>query len=99
MPSRACACRCSSVRAGFGRRPPCDRRYAPGTGRPEGRSAALGALLAAAGGGQVLLGVTERPSSAGNYVSLRVRVHLQQAETVLDVYEVLREVEQVITVL
>lgn len=67
--------------------------------RPEGRAGALGALLAAAGGGEVLLDVTERPSSAGKYVSLRVKVHLDQAEKVLDVYEVLRQVEHVITVL
>lgn len=67
--------------------------------RPEGRGAALAALLAAAGGSEVLLDVTERPSSAGRYVSLRVKVRLERAEKVLDVYEVLREVEHVITVL
>ena len=66
--------------------------------RPEGRAAALGALLAAASGGE-LLDVTERPSSGGKYVSLRVKVHLEHAERVLDVYEVLRQVEHVITVL
>lgn len=67
--------------------------------RPEGRGGALAALLAAAGGSDVLVDVNERPSSGGKYVSLRVRVELASAEKVLDVYEVLKQVEHVITIL
>lgn len=67
--------------------------------RPVGRAAALGALMSAAGETAVLVTISERTSMGGKYVSLRVKVHLETAERVLDVYEVLREVDDVITAL
>jgi putative lipoic acid-binding regulatory protein len=67
--------------------------------RPDGRAAALGALISAAGPEASLLEVTERASQGGRYLSLRVKVHLDSADVVLDIYEVLREVDQVITAL
>jgi putative lipoic acid-binding regulatory protein len=67
--------------------------------RPGARSAALGAVLAVTGGSLSLVDVTERPSSAGNYASLRVKVRVEAAAGVLDVYEVLRGVDGVLTVL
>jgi putative lipoic acid-binding regulatory protein len=67
--------------------------------RPDGRPAALGALLAAAGGSERLIEVTERSSERGNYVSLRVKVQLESSAVVLDVYEVLRRVDGILTVL
>lgn len=67
--------------------------------RPAARSAALGAVLAVTGGSGALVDVNERPSSAGNYASLRVKVRVEAATGVLDVYEVLRGVDGVLTVL
>lgn len=67
--------------------------------RPADRAVVLSALSAAAGGSERLLDVGERASCAGTYVSLRVQVQMDRAEHVLDVYEVLRQVEQVVTVL
>ncbi|MEQ1503990.1 MAG: DUF493 domain-containing protein [Myxococcota bacterium] len=67
--------------------------------RPEGRAAALGALMSAAGPDSSLIDVTERASHAGRYLALRVKVQLDRAEQVLDVYEVLKEVDEVITAL
>ncbi|MEZ4235592.1 MAG: DUF493 family protein [Myxococcota bacterium] len=65
--------------------------------RPPARGAVLGAVMSAAGSGAVLLDVSERASAAGNYLSLRLRVQLEGAERVLDVYEVIRAVDDVIT--
>jgi putative lipoic acid-binding regulatory protein len=67
--------------------------------RPTARSAALGAVLAVTGGSDSLVDVNERESSNGNYTSLRVRVKVDAATGVLDVYEILRGVDGVLTVL
>lgn len=67
--------------------------------RPAHRAAALSALLSAAGGSEALLEVGERASSHGNYLALRIKVHLDAATRVLQVYEVLRQVEGVLTVM
>ncbi|MCA9494558.1 MAG: DUF493 family protein [Myxococcales bacterium] len=67
--------------------------------RPAHRSSAVAALLAAAGGSDTLLEVSERSSSHGNYLALRVRVQVDAAERVLQVYEVMREVEGVLTIM
>ncbi len=67
--------------------------------RPQHRGAAVAALLAAAGGSHTLLEVTERSSSHGNYLALRVRVQVQSSRTVLEVYEVVRQVEGVLTIM
>lgn len=66
--------------------------------RPAARTPALGAVLAVTGGAS-LVEVTERPSAQGNYVALRIRTRVAEATRVLDVYEVLRGVEGVLTVL
>jgi len=67
--------------------------------RPSAKTAALGAVMAVTGGVTALVDVSERPSSNGNYLSLRVRVEVDEATRVLDVYEVLRRVEGVLTIL
>lgn len=67
--------------------------------RPQAKPGALSAVLAVAGGPDALLDVGERASCNLTYLSLRVRVHLPSAEAVLDVYQVLRSVEGVITIL
>lgn len=67
--------------------------------RPPTRSAVLGAVLSVAGGSEALLDVSERASSQGTYVALRVRVRMAEAASVLDVYEVLRGVTGVLTVM
>jgi len=41
--------------------------------------------------------VEERPSRKGNYVSLRMTTQVHTAEQVLDVYEVLGKLDEVIT--
>lgn len=67
--------------------------------RPPDRAIVLAALQAAAGSAERLHDVSERASCAGNYVSLRVLVTLDHASHVLDVYDVLKQVPQVVTVL
>jgi putative lipoic acid-binding regulatory protein len=67
--------------------------------RPPDRSGAISAVLATVGGSERLIEVTERSSERGNYVAIRVRVTVDAATVVLDVYEVLRGVEGVITVM
>jgi putative lipoic acid-binding regulatory protein len=66
---------------------------------PEGRAAVLGAMMSAAGPDALLLDVSERSSTNGKYLSLRVKVRLGRAEDVLEVYEVIRAVDDVITAL
>lgn len=46
-----------------------------------------------------VLDVAERPSSKGSYVSVRLRLHAPSAEAVLDVYDVLSELDSVLTTL
>lgn len=64
--------------------------------RPAATGATVAAMVAAAGGGAVLEDVTERKSRMGNYVALRVRIRVQDAEIVLDVYEILRSIDGVL---
>ena len=66
---------------------------------PAVRSAVIGAVVSSVGGGEAVLEVSERASSNGTYVSVRVRVRVERAEAVLDIYEVLRGVEGVLTIL
>lgn len=65
--------------------------------RPENRSAVVSAVVAAVSHPSPLRGLTERLSRQGNYVSVRIRVEVQSAEEVLDVYEVLRALDGVLT--
>ncbi len=67
--------------------------------RPGHRSRVLTAMVAAAGDPNALIDVAERRSRAGNYVALRVRVQVSDAQIVLDVYEVLRQLDGILTVL
>ncbi|MCB9683804.1 MAG: DUF493 family protein [Alphaproteobacteria bacterium] len=67
--------------------------------RPAHRSSAVAALLAAAGGSETLIEVSERSSSHGNYLALRIRVHVETPHTVLQVYDVMRQVEGVLTIM
>lgn len=67
--------------------------------RPVHRSAAVTAVAHAVGGSESLLSIDERRSSQGTYVSLRIRVHAETVDTVLGVYEVIRTVEGVLTVM
>jgi putative lipoic acid-binding regulatory protein len=64
---------------------------------PHAAPAAIGAMVAAAGEGSRTEHVDERRSSKGTYVALHVRIFVQDAERVLDVWEVLRAVEGVLT--
>ncbi len=66
---------------------------------PESKGAAVAAVAAAVGGEHLVERVTERRSSKGKYVSVRVRVQVESASTVLEVYEVLKVVRGVMTVL
>ncbi|MBN2798829.1 MAG: DUF493 domain-containing protein [Deltaproteobacteria bacterium] len=66
---------------------------------PAARSGVLSAMSAAAGPEAALLAVDERASSQGTYLSLRVRMSLPDAENVLHVYEILRDLEGVKTAL
>ncbi|MBW1876745.1 MAG: DUF493 domain-containing protein [Deltaproteobacteria bacterium] len=57
----------------------------------------VSAMVAGAGPGARVEDVTERVSKKGNYLALRVRIHLDSAGRVLDVYEVLNSLEHVLT--
>jgi putative lipoic acid-binding regulatory protein len=67
--------------------------------RPVHRSAAVAAVVRAAGGDEVLLSVDERASSNGTYVALRIAVHVHTVDHVLAVYQEVKLVEGVLTVL
>ncbi len=67
--------------------------------RPVHRSSVVTAVVTAAGGTEVLLAVDERSSANGNFVSLRIEVHVDTVERVLAVYEVVKGVEGVLTVM
>lgn len=58
---------------------------------------AIAAMVAAAGEGARTEHVEERKSSRGTYVAIHVQIYVEDAERVLDVWEVLRSVEGVLT--
>ena len=62
---------------------------------PADKELTVSAMVAAAGSGARMEQVGERFSSKGNYLALRVRIHVESAERVLDVYEVLNGLEHV----
>lgn len=64
---------------------------------PEAVGTTVSAVVAAAGGGDRMLDVRERVSRNGTYRALRIRAQVDTAEVVLDVYEVLRGLEGVVT--
>lgn len=63
-----------------------------------GATAAVVSTVSAAVDGRVL-DVGEKPSRNGTYVSVRVAVQAERPEDVLDVYEVLKELDEVIATL
>ena len=63
--------------------------------RTHARPLVLSALSAAASG--PIDRVTERSSRNGNYIALAIRVELDAAENVLEVYEVLSALDGVMT--
>lgn len=67
--------------------------------RPVHRSAVVTAVVTAAGGSDTLLGIDEKASAQGTYVSLRITVRADSADHVLGVYEVVRTVDGVLTVM
>lgn len=64
--------------------------------RPADRSTVVSAVGAAAGEDAVI-DVTERPSRNGSYVAVHVLAEMGSAEAVLDVYEVIRGLPEVLT--
>jgi len=64
--------------------------------RPEDRPTVVTAVSAAAGDDAVL-DVSERTSRHGSYVAVHLRAHMTSAEAVLDVYDVIRELPEVLT--
>lgn len=65
--------------------------------RPETRPAVVSAVISAVSAPQPLRSLSERQSRQGNYVSVRIGVEVQTPEEVLDVYEVLRNLDGVLT--
>ncbi|MEM6925907.1 MAG: DUF493 domain-containing protein [Myxococcota bacterium] len=66
--------------------------------RPTDRATILTAVGAAAGE-DVILDVSERPSRNGSYVAVHVDAQMGSAEDVLDIYDVIRELPEVLTVM
>ena len=64
--------------------------------RPDARSSVVSAIAAALGDESAVQGVEEQPSRKGTYLSLRVTSHIQTAEAVLDVYEVVGALDSVL---
>ncbi len=56
----------------------------------------LSAMTAAAGPASKVVHVDERRSAQGKYLALHVQIHLENAEDVLEVYGVLKQVEGVL---
>ena len=56
-------------------------------------------MVVAAGAAARLESVGERPSKHGKYVALAVTLHVEAAERVLDVWEILKSVDGVVTTL
>jgi putative lipoic acid-binding regulatory protein len=64
--------------------------------RPGATTSTVSAMIAAAGSEARAVDVGERRSRQGNYVALHVKIHVEAAEHVLDVYEVLSGLEHVL---
>lgn len=64
--------------------------------RPDDRSTVVSAVSAAAGEDAVQ-DVSERPSRNGSYVAVHVLAEMRSAEDVLDVYDVIRALPEVLT--
>lgn len=64
--------------------------------RPRDKELTVSAMSAAAGDDAYVVQVEEKFSRNGNYLALRVRIHVPTPERVLDVYAVLKEFEHVL---
>ena len=64
--------------------------------RPPDRDTIVSAVVAAGEGKVVVAEVTDRPSGKGTYVSLRIAAHVHSAETVLVVWDALKDMPEVI---
>ncbi len=67
--------------------------------RPDGRSGVVSAIAAALGDESAVQEVEERASRKGNYLSLHVVTRMEDAEGVLDVYEVVGKLDEVLMTL
>lgn len=65
--------------------------------RPESRSAVVGAVISSLSTPDPLRGLSERQSRQGTYVSVRIAVAVVSAEEVLEVYDVLKAIDGVLT--
>lgn len=65
--------------------------------RPPVRGAVISAMVVAAGAAARLEHVGERASKHGKYVALAVTIHVPAPEQVLDVWEILKSVDGVVT--
>jgi putative lipoic acid-binding regulatory protein len=59
----------------------------------------VSAIVAASGQGARLEDLTKRPSSKGTYEALVIRVRLNSAENVLDVFDLIQSLPEVVTAL
>jgi len=66
---------------------------------PESKSATVTAAASVVGGRHRVVGVTQRQSSRGKYVSVRMSIEVDSPETVLEIYAVLKAVRGVVTLL
>ncbi len=66
--------------------------------RPEDRPTVVSAVGASAGE-DAILDVSERESRHGSYVAVHVLAQMASAEDVLDVYDVIRSLPEVLTVM
>lgn len=64
--------------------------------KPPEANMTVAAMLAGAGESALLENIKERPSRKGTYLALAVRIHLDSAERVLDVYAVLAKMDHVL---
>jgi putative lipoic acid-binding regulatory protein len=64
--------------------------------RPDHKTSTVTAMTAAAGLGARVVDLGERRSRQGTYVALRVRIEVESAERVLDVYAILGEMPHVL---
>lgn len=67
--------------------------------KPAAVASVVAVVSAAVGGGSSVQEVTSRESRTGKYVSVRMKIFVPSAESVLEVYALLREQSDVITTL
>lgn len=65
--------------------------------RPTDAGMVLSTLRAAGDGRMEVSNVTERPSRTGKYVSLQVHCEVQGADVIMDVWEVVHKMDEVLS--